>query len=249
MDTAWEKSRDAIVEYVKVARKYKAKEVTPFSQALYLASVESSVALCYGISLAYIVKLSEGRGKDLLEQAFLDGGERIAKNLARVKNDKKKIKGKTDLNNALKGYHDSQFSRPQLQNAGSHQEIQEIAKHIKLPAIDAGMKFKETEPFDQRLQRMAKAADYMLKNSNSYYVITTPNHGMAAANLPKKYYFFDPNLGEVLFTNKQDFKSFFVKWFSSKSIIKAYRGKKGNKLDPKRKEHKTLHLGIDRYTK
>jgi hypothetical protein len=71
-----------------------------------------------------------------------------------------------------------------------------------------------------------------ISKKGGYYLIGTPNHYCAAANLQMVYKFFDPNAGEVSFGmgDLTNFKKFVLSYLNHSSVKKLYDLKLGNKI-------------------
>lgn len=103
---------------------------------------------------------------------------------------------------------------------------------------------QSSQQFSHRFFRLRIAAQFITAHSG-YHLIKTPNHAMAAESQAGRFRFFDPNLGEALFTNSAAFHGFFEAWMSKQSIQTAYRGKKAR--GDRKVDHNTLHLTVEHY--
>ncbi len=167
---------------------------------------EDRAGLCGGVSLLYLASMSIGQITLLFK-----GGENNNNSKQEVDNESRGfwayVKGCQKL------LHFKDMKDCKFEWAGKLVGLQYIADYPQACPVTALL------------------ADTISKKGG-YYLIGTPNHYCAAANLQMVCKFFDPNAGEASFKmgDLTNFNKFIMNYFNQNSVKKLYELKAGNKL-------------------
>ena len=211
LDKSWEKVRSIYLpKFVGKARENQASKVVPFSQANMLLSLDpKSGGWCYGLSLGWLVSLkSPSSNGGFAEQVYTAAAANL---------------GNKDAPGRYGNFSGFVSDVKTFQNYWpSKYQTEETVQNV-------GLNTQEWDhTFNDRFFRFSKVAEYITgKTKNSYFLVKSPNHCMAAACDKDGFHFFDPNFGEVVFPSPANFKTFFVFWFDQKGIQTAYKGSEG----------------------
>jgi Yersinia/Haemophilus virulence surface antigen len=159
---------------------------------------------CFGICCAYLSrnynrKIWEGHENETFTK-YMETGDSlmIARNIQWAE----KLRGTSPLGEFI---------------ALANKAVAEATKNELTPLLEP---LDSKRPFTDIISRLTNA------KKRFYHLVAAGNHAMAAVTNPpdKKWKFFDPNYGQAIFKNIQNFESFVRVYFSANAFLKDYDG-------------------------